>query len=74
MSKIGPYEVEVEAGKTYHWCACGQSKNQPFCDSSHVATGFNPVAFTPDKSGRVYLCGCKRTNTEPFCDSSHNEL
>ena len=27
--------VEVEKGKSYYWCACGKSKNQPFCDGSH---------------------------------------
>ena len=30
-----PYAVEVEEGKTYYWCACGRSKNQPFCDGAH---------------------------------------
>ena len=30
-----PIPVEVEEGKMYWWCACGQSKNQPFCDGSH---------------------------------------
>ncbi len=24
--------VDVEAGKSYWWCACGRSKTQPFCD------------------------------------------
>ena len=32
-----PFAVSVEAGKDYWWCACGQSKNQPFCDGSHKA-------------------------------------
>ena len=27
--------VEVKKDKYYYWCACGQSKNQPFCDGSH---------------------------------------
>ena len=31
----GPLAVEVEKGKSYYWCACGQSKKQPFCDGSH---------------------------------------
>ena len=25
-----PAAVQLEAGKTYAWCACGLSKNQPF--------------------------------------------
>ena len=35
-----PYGVEVESGKDYYWCACGLSKNQPFCDGSHKKIGF----------------------------------
>ena len=35
-----PIPVEVEAGKDYWWCACGQSKRQPFCDGSHKGTAF----------------------------------
>ena len=30
-----PLAVDVEAGKSYWWCACGRSKAQPFCDGSH---------------------------------------
>lgn len=69
-----PYPVEVEAGKTYYWCACGRSKNQPFCDGSHKGSGFEPVAFTADKSDTVYLCGCKKSGNKPFCDGTHNKL
>lgn len=71
-----PYATEVEEGKTYHWCACGRSssKNQPFCDGSHQGTGFEPVAFTAQKSETVYLCGCKRTANQPFCDGAHQKL
>jgi len=29
-----PYAVELAPGD-YWWCACGQSKRQPFCDGSH---------------------------------------
>ena len=27
--------VDVEEGKSYYWCSCGKSSNQPFCDGSH---------------------------------------
>ncbi len=66
-----PYSVTVEEGSTYYWCACGQSKNQPYCDGSHQGTDFQPVAFTAEKTGMVYLCGCKKTGNQPFCDGSH---
>ena len=68
-----PYTVTVEAGNTYYWCACGQSKNQPYCDGSHKSTAFQPVAFTAEKTEMVYLCGCKKTGKQPFCDGTHNK-
>ena len=69
-----PFAVEVKAGKTYYWCACGRSKKQPFCDGSHQDTGLNPVAFTAEKNETAYLCGCKHSNNKPFCDGSHKHL
>ncbi len=30
-----PFAVQVEAGETYHWCSCGRSAKQPFCDGTH---------------------------------------
>ena len=67
-----PYVVEVEEGKSYHWCSCGKSNNQPFCDGSHQGSEFEPVAFTAEKSETVYFCGCKKTANQPFCDGSHS--
>jgi len=74
IAQKAPYPVEVEAGETYYWCACGHSKNQPFCDGSHQGTGFEPVAFTAEKSETAYLCGCKRTANKPLCDGTHTSL
>lgn len=68
-----PFPVDVETGKTYFWCACGLSKNQPMCDGSHKDTGFSPVRYDADKSGRLYFCGCKATGKQPLCDGSHND-
>ena len=69
-----PYPVDVEEGKTYYWCACGKSKNQPFCDGSHKGSEFTPVAYTADTSAKVYFCGCKKTSNQPLCDGTHNSM
>lgn len=68
-----PYLLDLEAG-TYWWCACGQSKNQPFCDGSHKGSGFNPVKTVLETSKKVALCGCKHTHGAPFCDGTHRKL
>lgn len=69
-----PFPVEVEAGKTYHWCACGLSQSQPFCDGSHKTTDFKPVAYTAEKDGKVFFCGCKHSHNKPLCDGTHAKL
>lgn len=69
-----PYEASVEAGRTYYWCACGRSANQPFCDGSHKDTDFTPVKYEAERSRTVYFCGCKQTGSVPLCDGSHNAL
>ncbi|HXV25293.1 MAG TPA: CDGSH iron-sulfur domain-containing protein [Alphaproteobacteria bacterium] len=74
IAQRGPFEVSVQAEKTYFWCACGRSKKQPFCDGSHKGTGFEPVAWKAVESGPVWFCGCKRTGNRPCCDGSHNAL
>ena len=69
-SDTNPYLLFLEQG-TYYWCACGQSKNQPYCDGSHKGTGINPVRFEMKEYDFVGMCGCKKTGTPPFCDASH---
>ncbi|TNE38508.1 MAG: CDGSH iron-sulfur domain-containing protein [Alphaproteobacteria bacterium] len=74
IAQKGPYEVEVEAGKRYFWCACGRSAKQPFCDGSHSVTDLRPVVYRAEKSGTLYFCGCKQTGDKPLCDGTHNGL
>ena len=68
-----PYFENLEAG-SYHWCACGRSKNQPFCDGSHKETKRTPVEFEIEEQQDVVLCGCKYSKTKPYCDGSHLNL
>lgn len=74
IAQKAPFVVDLEAGKEYHWCACGESKNQPFCDGSHKTTEFRPIAFKAEKTEKAYLCGCKRTQNKPFCDGTHKKI
>jgi CDGSH-type Zn-finger protein len=74
IAQKAPYVVELEAGKECYWCACGQSKNQPFCDGSHRGTDFSPTSFKVAESGTKYLCGCKSSKNPPFCDGTHRAL
>ena len=69
-----PYAEEIEAGKRYAWCRCGQSAKQPFCDGSHKTTDFTPVIVEAEESKSVYFCGCKHTGNQPYCDGSHKSL
>lgn len=74
IAQKAPYPTEVTTGKSYFWCACGRSANQPFCDGSHKDTGFAPVKYTAEKDGKVFFCGCKATGNAPLCDGSHSKL
>lgn len=69
-----PVAVDVEAGRTYWWCACGRSASQPFCDGSHEGTGITPVRYDATASGRTWFCACKRSARAPLCDGSHRRV
>lgn len=74
IAQKAPYPVDVEEGKSYFWCTCGQSAKQPFCDGSHKGTDFAPMQYTAEASKKVFFCGCKATGNSPVCDGSHDKL
>jgi len=69
-----PVAVNLEAGKTYAWCRCGESGAQPFCDGAHRGGEFTPLVWKAEQAGEVWLCQCKRTGNAPFCDGTHKSL
>eukprot|EP00808_Paulinella_micropora_P021642 g80164.t1 len=70
-----PYRRQLVPGKTYLWCACGRSKQQPWCDGSHGPNDPQPIAFVASvqkgSQSDHLLCGCKYSAGAPFCDGSH---
>lgn len=74
IAQKSPFAADVEAGKTYWWCACGKSARQPFCDGSHKGSDFVPLEFKADETKTVWFCGCKHTKRQPLCDGSHNAI
>ena len=69
-----PLPINVVAGESYWWCACGRSKSQPFCDGSHKGTEFRPQEWKATANEEVWFCACKRSQHQPLCDGSHKAL
>jgi len=69
-----PQMVQLESGKTYAWCACGQSANQPWCNGAHNGTELAPDVFKAEESKSAAMCLCKQTGNPPYCDGSHLKL
>lgn len=66
-----PIEVALKKDETYHWCTCGKTADEPFCDGSHIGSAFTPLEFTVDRDRKAFLCSCRETKKPPFCDGSH---
>ncbi len=69
-----PIRLELEAGKKYFWCSCGESTNQPWCDGSHKGSDFNPMMITVEETKMYSMCTCKQSDRPQFCDGSHKAL
>lgn len=74
IAQKAPIAIEVEKDKTYFWCTCGKSANQPFCDGSHKGSDFVPMKYRAEANEKKFFCCCKHTQGAPFCDGSHNKL
>jgi CDGSH-type Zn-finger protein len=74
IAQRAPIPVDVEAGKTYFWCACGKSQNQPFCDGAHKDTVFTPIKYEAEQATKVFFCCCKHSKSVPICDGTHKTL
>ncbi len=69
-----PVKVSLSKGEEYHFCACGRSKSQPFCDGSHIGTTFTPKVIVAEENGDAYLCACKHSGNRPYCDGTHQKF
>ena len=68
-----PEVLELEPGE-YWWCACGRSKEQPWCDGSHSGHGFSPVKVTIEEKKNYAMCNCKHSENGAYCDGAHKNL
>jgi glutamate synthase domain-containing protein 2 len=71
IAGIKPIKVQLSKGQEYHFCTCGMSKSQPFCDDSHIGTSFTPKVIVADVDKSALLCTCKASKKSPYCDASH---
>ncbi len=73
IAQKSPFVLPMKIGR-YHWCACGRSTGQPFCDGSHKGTEFAPKTVDLTEAKTVAWCGCKHSKNGAFCDGSHAKL
>ncbi|MBI3563896.1 MAG: CDGSH iron-sulfur domain-containing protein [Elusimicrobia bacterium] len=68
-----PYVRDEQPGRKA-WCACGESKNQPYCDGTHKSLGKAPIVVELTEAKKVAWCGCRQSKNKPYCDGTHRTL
>ncbi len=74
IAGTSPVLIELESNKTYAWCACGKSDNQPWCNGSHQGSDLSPAVFRAEESKKAAMCMCKQSKNPPYCDGSHMHI
>lgn len=67
---------KIPGQETYLLCRCGQSKNPPFCDNSHLTESFDGTETADNvpfakKAGATDGPGLKLLDVEEYCSSAH---
>jgi CDGSH-type Zn-finger protein len=65
---------EYPRQKSYALCRCGNSKNKPFCDGSHIASGFDGTETASresyeDQSEIIEGTGVNLKDADSFCSA-----
>lgn len=63
---------ELECGEAYALCRCGQSRNKPYCDGSHLRAGFDGTETCDrgnysEKCRKVIGPELELTDAEEYC-------
>ena len=75
MPEVGgrrPIPINVEAGKSYWWCACGRSKRKPFATARTRAPLYPGRVQGGEGRGGVVL-RLQAGGKKPMCDGSHKK-
>jgi len=82
---VGAEDVDYETREEYALCRCGQSGSKPFCDGTHLATGFDGTLAADRGSGaqrRKTFRGANVVMTDDpticahagFCGTRHTDV
>jgi len=70
--RIGPYKETCFKDEVYYFCTCGESADQPWCQSGavcNVCPDFRPRPFEPRLTGSTLFCGCKKS-PDVYCNGA----